>query len=67
MNKRFEGQVCLVTAATQGIGFAIAERMAMEGGLVHICSRKQKNVDEATDKLAKQGLKVWGHVCNVGK
>lgn len=29
---RFKGKVCLVTAATMGIGLAIAERMAKEGG-----------------------------------
>jgi dehydrogenase/reductase SDR family protein 4 len=36
-----------VTASTQGIGFAIAERMAEEGGIVHICSRKEQNVKDA--------------------
>jgi dehydrogenase/reductase SDR family protein 4 len=36
-----------VTASTQGIGFAIALRLAQEGGIVHICSRKEKNVIEA--------------------
>ena len=45
--RRYEGKVCLVTAATAGIGLAIAMRMAVEGGRVIICSRKQKNVDEA--------------------
>ena len=45
--KRFENQICLVTAGTQGIGFAIAARMAEEGGVVHICSRKKNNVDDA--------------------
>ena len=64
--KRFEGLVCLVTAATQGIGYAIAERMAEEGGIVHICSRKKQNVDAAVDKMTQKGLKVVGHVCNVG-
>ena len=44
---RFEGKVCLVTASSAGIGLAIAERMAQEGGNVIICSRKQKNVDDA--------------------
>ena len=41
--------------------------MAQEGGLVHICSRKEKNVTEAVNKLKSQGLSVVGHVCNVGK
>ena len=61
---RFENKVCFVTASTQGIGFAIAERMAREGGQVIICSRKEKNVKEALDKL--KGLKVDGYAYNIG-
>ena len=48
---RFEGKVCLVTASSAGIGYAIAERMAQEGGHVFICSRKQENVDQALTKI----------------
>eukprot|EP00347_Sterkiella_histriomuscorum_P006988 403350679 len=62
--RRYENKVCLVTASTQGIGFAIAERMAKEGGQVIICSRKEKNVKEALDKL--KDYKVEGHACNIG-
>ncbi len=62
--KRFENKVCFVTASTQGIGFAIAERMAQEGGIVIICSRKEKNVKEAVEKL--KAYKVEGYTCNIG-
>merc|ERR1711918_200942 len=57
----------LVTAGTKGIGLAIATRFAQEGGIVHICSRKKKNVDQAVADLAAKGCQVYGHVCNVGK
>ena len=36
-----------MTAATAGIGFAIENRMAQEGGRVIICSRKADNVKSA--------------------
>ena len=45
--RRYEGKVCLVTAATAGIGLSIATRMAVEGGKVIICSRKEANVQIA--------------------
>jgi NAD(P)-dependent dehydrogenase (short-subunit alcohol dehydrogenase family) len=37
--KRLTGKVAVVTAATAGIGLAIAERLAQEGAKVMICSR----------------------------
>ncbi|KAF9672139.1 hypothetical protein SADUNF_Sadunf11G0009600 [Salix dunnii] len=63
--KRFEGKVVIVTASTQGIGFSIAERVGLEGASVVISSRKQKNVDEAVEKLKATDIKVFGVVCHV--
>ncbi|GMY36744.1 tropinone reductase-like 3 [Fagus crenata] len=63
--KRYEGKVAIVTASTQGIGFTIAERLGLEGASVVISSRKQKNVDEAVEKLKAQGIEVFGVVCHV--
>ncbi|KAG2684395.1 hypothetical protein I3843_10G073700 [Carya illinoinensis] len=63
--KRFEGKVAIVTASTQGIGFGIAERLGLEGASVVVSSRKQKNVDEAVEKLKAQGIDAFGVVCHV--
>ena len=41
IGRRFEGKVAIVTASTQGIGFSIAQRLALEGASVVISSRKQ--------------------------
>ncbi len=60
---RFEGKICFCPASTQGIGLVIAERFALEGGKVIICSRTQENVDFAVNKLSKYG--VEGHVCHI--
>jgi NADP-dependent 3-hydroxy acid dehydrogenase YdfG len=63
--RRLEGKVAVITASTQGIGFAIARRLALEGAAVVISSRKQKNVDEAVAKLKAEGLDVFGLACHV--
>ncbi|KAI5330807.1 PREDICTED: dehydrogenase/reductase SDR family [Prunus dulcis] len=65
IGRRFEGKVAIVTASTQGIGFAIAERLGLEGASVVISSRKQKNVDEAVQTLKAGGIEVFGVVCHV--
>ena len=39
--RRLEGKVAVVTASTQGIGLAIAERLGLEGAAAVISSRKQ--------------------------
>lgn len=63
MSKR----VALVTAATEGIGLAVARRLAQDGAHVVLSSRKQENVDRAVEDLAKEGLSVSGRVCHVGR
>jgi dehydrogenase/reductase SDR family protein 4 len=67
MARRFEGKVCVVTASSTGIGLAISELLAQEGGTVIINSRSQKNVDEAVAKIIRAGGKAEGLVCHAGK
>jgi len=67
MSRRsLDGRIAIVTASTEGIGFSIAKRLAEDGAKVVISSRKQRNVDAAVEKLAKEGLSVTGTVCHVG-
>ncbi|XP_075685034.1 dehydrogenase/reductase SDR family member 4-like [Rhinoderma darwinii] len=65
--RKHEGKVALVTASTDGIGLAIARRLAQDGARVLLSSRKQQNVDKAVQELKKEGLNVEGTVCHVGK
>lgn len=65
--KRLTGRTAIVTASTDGIGFAIAQRLAQEGAKVIVSSRKEKNVNEAVKSLAGEGLDVKGIICHVGK
>lgn len=65
--KPLANKVALVTASTDGIGFAISRRLAQDGAHVVISSRKQQNVDRAVATLKGEGLSVTGTVCHVGK
>ncbi|XP_043411788.1 dehydrogenase/reductase SDR family member 2, mitochondrial isoform X1 [Prionailurus bengalensis] len=60
-------RVAVVTGSTDGIGFAIARRLARDGAHVVVSSRKQQNVDRAVAALQGEGLSVVGTVCHVGK
>ncbi|XP_072947838.1 dehydrogenase/reductase SDR family member 4 [Epargyreus clarus] len=65
-SSRLKGKVAVVTASTDGIGFAIAKRLGDEGASVVISSRKEENVKKATESLRKDGIAVEGVVCHVG-
>ncbi|XP_021238978.1 dehydrogenase/reductase SDR family member 4-like isoform X1 [Numida meleagris] len=62
-----EGKVALVTASTDGIGLAVAERLGAAGARVLLSSRRQPHVDAAVKKLRAQGLEASGVVCHVGQ
>merc|ERR1712037_111076 len=54
----------IVTASTDGIGFAIAKRLAQDGAKVWISSRKQDNVDAALDELRGMNILVSNAAVN---
>ncbi|XP_017299858.1 dehydrogenase/reductase SDR family member 4 isoform X2 [Diaphorina citri] len=65
---RLAGKVAVVTASSDGIGFAIAKRLSTEGASVVISSRKESNVNKAVETLQKEGhQKISGVVCHVAK
>ena len=60
------GRNALVTGATRGIGFAIAEALSGAGARVLICGRQQTGVDDAVRQLTiKAKSKVLGKVADV--
>lgn len=65
---RFADKVAVTTASTEGIGFAIAERLCAEGAKVVVSSRRIGNVENAVAVLREKGYKnVLGVQCNVAK
>lgn len=66
--KKLDGRVAIITGSTEGIGLAVAKRMAEDGAKIVVSSRKQNNVDKAVSELKQQFPgQVGGIVCHVGK
>jgi 3-oxoacyl-[acyl-carrier protein] reductase len=65
-NSNLADQVCLVTGATRGIGYAIAKTLLREGASVAICGRSQDSVDAAVASLSSETTgKVEGKAADV--
>jgi 3-oxoacyl-[acyl-carrier protein] reductase len=56
-----QGQTAIVTGASRGLGYAIAERLAKSGAKVHLIARNQAGVEEAAYRIASAGgaAKAW--------
>jgi glucose 1-dehydrogenase len=65
---RLEGKAVAITGGDQGIGRAIAERLAQEGADVAICYRGNKaGADEVVAEIKANGRKSAAVQCDVGK
>lgn len=57
---RFDGRTALITGASRGIGFAIAQRLVDEGARVLITARHEDTLRGAADQLGASALWVAG-------
>jgi 3-oxoacyl-[acyl-carrier protein] reductase len=58
MDLGLKGKVVVVSAASQGLGHAIAEELAQEGVNLAICARREGPLEEARAKMAAHGVDV---------
>ena len=65
MELEIGGKVAVVTAASKGIGFAIAKKLYSEGVKLAICSRSEKNILEAARKIGGGGNALFAVPCDV--
>ena len=56
---RFDGAVALVTGASRGIGFSVAERLVSEGARVVITARGADSLRDAAERLGPPGTAFW--------
>ncbi|MBN2460775.1 MAG: SDR family oxidoreductase [Candidatus Cloacimonetes bacterium] len=68
MDLQIKGKIALVTAASSGLGFAVARQLADEGVLLAICSRDRDRISAAASRIATASRgTVIPYVCDVTK
>jgi 3-oxoacyl-[acyl-carrier protein] reductase len=67
MNLGLVGRVALVTAASKGLGRAVAEEMAAEGATVAMCARGEAALRDAAGLVASKGNQVLPIIGDVSR
>ena len=65
MDLQLKGKTAVITGASRGIGWSIAECFADEGANVAICARNAGEVAEAVKALEKKGVKAFGQAVDI--
>ena len=62
--KMLENKVAIISGASYGMGFSMAELFAREGAKVVMTARGQEKLDAAVKQIREQGLDVTGVVAD---
>lgn len=66
MDLGLNGKKAIITGASRGIGRAIAGVLAADGVDLAICARSADALEQTTDSLRAQGVRVFSKVVDVG-
>jgi 3-oxoacyl-[acyl-carrier protein] reductase len=66
MDLGIAGRRAAVAAASQGLGFAVADALAREGAQVAICSRRKDAITDAAARIGREAVPIVADVGNVG-
>ncbi len=67
MTPALGGKVAIVTGGSRGIGLAIARTLGAEGARVAIASRTARELEEARDGLARDGVEAFARATDVAR
>ena len=68
MDCGLKDRVALVAASSQGLGYSVALGLAREGAKLALCSRSQRAIDAAKQKIeAATGVEVLAAQCDVSR
>ncbi|KAK8790902.1 hypothetical protein WA158_005533 [Blastocystis sp. Blastoise] len=65
--KKTNPSTVLITGATSGIGYALADKYGSLGATLILISRSQTKLEELKKDLEQKGYKVYIHACDVTK
>lgn len=61
------GKTTLITGASRGIGFSVAQRLGQLGARVAICGRRQDTLDAARARLRDEAIDAFALVADVSR
>ena len=67
-NGKLDGKVALITGSSQGLGYQIAKRFALEGANLVICARSKNEIDKTVSELSQNiqpQQQIYGFNCDV--